>query len=301
MADRAEPAVRTIPVQRIRPGEHACTTYAGAAAKWPLLDAFVRQGVLAGDKVLVLLHPKVTGEELLDRLGARGTIVQRAWRSGQLELTSMRELLGPGAVFSTARQSRLLVKKSDLAVAQGFAAARAYIDMDWVADLGIDLAEVLARESSVTHLFDGRPYSEVCAYDENLFHPDVLRAVHAAHPVHLLGQVGSLLAVHASDRPALRLVGEADIATATEFDAALRTAFAARAETAGDHLSVDLSSVHFLSAGCAAQLLRHAGRVRGPGRTTLACTATQRRILRRLGADTIDTLVLVEATEEGRC
>ncbi|GAA2084505.1 hypothetical protein GCM10009801_45710 [Streptomyces albiaxialis] len=315
---------RTLPVQRIRPGQHAFTAYDSETTQWDVVGAFVRQGLALSEKVLLFLHPRVTGTELLRRIDAATPALARAWDRGQVALSSMRALIAPDEVFTAARQWDRITEESERAVRQGYSAMRAYIDMAWVHDLGTDVRDVMRRERSSAHLFEGRRYSEVCAYDGRAFSPEVLHAMQEAHPVNLLGTVGSLRAVPATgattgdgttgDAPAtsgtpgdgeahrttaVRLVGEADIATHRDFTAALREAYA-HAGT-GRTLLIDLRTLHFLGASCAAELLRMSaaagttahGRAAACG-TTVHCTPVQARTLRRLGSDAVRSLTLVE-------
>ncbi|GAB2772560.1 MEDS domain-containing protein [Streptomyces daliensis] len=262
---------RLIPVQRMRPGDHAFTAYESEADQWGVISAFVRQGLIEGEKVLVFMSPEVTGDELLGRLESRTPAVVNAWAGGQLVLSSMRALIEPDTAFTAARQWQRLIEEADLAVRQGYPAMRAYIDMAWVADLGTDVQDVMRRERSATHLFDGgRPYSEICAYDGRWFSTDVLDAMLDAHPTTLLDRLGSLRVIHSSappgpdgtgqgpGMPSVRLVGEADVSTGAEFSGALRAALSALASgpSPGAGLHVDLTSLHFLGVGCAADLLR---------------------------------------------
>ncbi|MFG3253832.1 MEDS domain-containing protein [Streptomyces sp. NPDC048172] len=301
------PDARTLPVQRIRPGQHAFTAYDSESTQWDVVGAFVRQGLALSEKVLLFLHPRITGDELLRRIGAGTPALTQAWERGQLALSTMRALIAPDQVFTAARQWDRITEESEHAVRQGYSAMRAYIDMAWVHDLGTDVRDVMRRERSSGHLFEGGRYSEVCAYDDRTFSSDVLHAMQQAHPVNLLGTVGSLHAVPASDGngtgtsggTAVRLVGEADIATHHDFTAALRAAYG-RAEP-GRPLLIDLRTLHFLSAGCAAELLRLSAAAgttaHGRGatsRTTVRCTPVQARTLRRLGSDAVRSLTLVE-------
>jgi hypothetical protein len=270
---------RTIPVQGLRPGDHAFAAYGGAETpvQWDMLGAFVRQGLIAGEKVLVLLTPEPYDEDLLDRLHARTPAVERAWQRGQLQLTSMRRLIRPDRRFSAERQWRRLAEETRQAVHEGYPAVRAYIDMAWTADLDTDLDTVLWREREAGHLFDERFYSEVCAYDERAFPADMLGALARAHPRHLLSGVGALRAVHdeaptssastasttaagaasaAGAAPCVRMIGEADVRTFREFAQALRSVLFRGVARAAGYITVDLTTLHFLSAGCAAWLLR---------------------------------------------
>ncbi|NGO72584.1 hypothetical protein G5C65_30355 [Streptomyces sp. SB3404] len=305
---RPPPGARTIPVQRIRPGQHAFAAYGSEAGQWEVVSAFVRHGLARSEKVLLFLHPRVSTDEVLAGLGAGTSPLATAWDRGQVTVSSMRALIAPHREFTSARQWHRLTEEAELAVRQGYAALRAYIDMAWVDDLGTDIASVLERERSAEHLFTNRRYSEVCAYDHRAFGPEALRTLRAAHPVHLLDAPGSLRAEHGAGggTRSIRLLGEADIATHAEFAAALRDAFA-RARPDGP-LHVDLTALHFLGASCAADLLRQAAGAAaaasagagagagagGPDATTVRCTPIQARTLRRLGSDAVRSLTLVE-------
>lgn len=315
---------RTVPVQGIRPGDHAFAAYGGAdvPAQWGMLGAFVRQGLIAGEKVLVVLAPEPRGGELLDRLDARTPAVERAWRRGQLQLTSMRTLIGPDRRFTARRQRWRLTEETRRAVDEGYPAVRAYFDMAWVADLDIGLDAVVRREREAGHLFADRSYSEVCAYDERAFPADVLEAVAEAHPRNLLGGPGVLRAQHgdgrqapsapsASSVPWVRMVGEADARTRRDFTRALQALLFRGATRSSGAVTVDLTSLHFLSGGCATWLLRlcadssdvlAAGTRTLDGDTgvTLHCTRPQARLLHRLGAGSVDSLRLVVEGEH-RC
>ena len=329
-ASEASEATRTLPVQRIRPGQHAFTAYDSETTQWDVVSAFVRQGLALSEKVLLFLHPRVTEGELLNRIDAATPALTQAWGRGQLTLSSMRALIAPDQVFTTARQWRRLTEESERAVRQGYSAMRVYIDMAWIHDLGTDVGDVMHRERTSGHLFEGRRYSEVCAYDHRAFAPEVLHAMRRAHPVNLLGTVGSLRAIaegggaagtgsagtdggDGGGGTAVRLVGEADIATHHEFTTALRLAYARAVP--GSPLRIDLRTLHFLGASCAAELLRlsaatgtptaHGTRTHGTTtahgthhaaaiRTTVHCTPVQARTLRRLGSDAVSSLTLVE-------
>lgn len=296
-ADWEAPDARTIPVQRIAPGQHAFAAYGSEAGQWDVVSAFVRQGLALSEKVLVFLRPEISETELLERLDARTPALTQAWSRGQLVLSSMRSLIYPHRTFTAARQWERLTEESGLAVRQGYSSMRAYIDMAWVHDLGTDVGDVMKRERSAGHLFDGQPYSEVCAYDDRAFGHDVLSAMYDAHPVNLLATLGSLRATRGAPRDdgavSLRLIGEADIATSTQFTRILAAALAL-AEPRRP-LFFDLTSLHFLGAGCAADLLRLCATA--APRTTVRCTPVQQRVLHRLGAGSIRSLALV--VEEG--
>ncbi|NLU68599.1 MEDS domain-containing protein [Streptomyces sp. HNM0574] len=292
---------RTIPVQRLRPGDHAFAAYADDEGQWDVLGAFVRQGLLAGEKVLVLLLPglaRLAGPELLARMDAHTPAVETAWRRGQLAFGSMRQFIPSGGEFTPERQWRQLGRVLERAAEDGYPAVRAYIDMAWVAEFGADLETVMRRERESGHLFTPGAYSEVCAYDERAFPADVLDAMAEAHPRELLGRTGSLRATHRED--GVRVAGEADAATAALFGHALRTAFARAAGAGRGRLTVDLTPLAFLGVGCAAELLRMCAQARTDRvDVTLRCSRFQGRTLERLGSGAVPSLHLDVAEEPG--
>ncbi len=284
-----------IPVQRMRPGDHAFVSYEDDETPWDVLTAFAWTGLTRGEKVMLFPAPGLPESEALDRLDTWGPAAAAARSRGQIVLSSMRSLILPHRAFTPERQWEGITTETERAVREGYRGFRAYIDMHWVADLGADIETMLYRETHADHLFDAAPYSEICAYDRRAFSGEVLDAMAMAHPRNLLEHLGSLHAEHADG--AVRLSGDADLATRTEFTAALKGAMA-RTPVAG-RLVVVLDDLHFLSAGCAADLLRVAGGAGGERRTEVRCDAFQARTLRRLGADAIRHLVLVEGPDGG--
>ncbi|MEV0260397.1 MEDS domain-containing protein [Streptomyces sp. NPDC050617] len=283
-----------IPVQRMRPGDHAFVSYEDDETAWGVLAAFARTGLTRGERVMLFPAPGVPDSEVLDRLDSWGPAAAAARRRGQLVLSSMRSLILPHRTFTPERQWEGITRETERAVRDGYQGFRAYIDMHWVADLGADIETMIYRETHADHLFDTAPYSEICAYDRRVFSREVLDAMAGAHPRNLLERLGSLHTEYAGG--VARLAGDADLATRAAFTAALKAAMA-RTPAAG-RLVVDLTDLHFLSVGCAADLLLAAGGAVEGRRTEVRCDAFQARTLRRLGADSLRGLVLAEVLDE---
>ncbi|MEU7636600.1 MEDS domain-containing protein [Streptomyces sp. NPDC039016] len=278
---------RLIPLQRLRPGDHAFVSYGDDEVRWEAVTAFVRLGLARGEKVLVLPSPDVPEEEVLARIDFPSRSTVRARRHGQLTVTSMRELIRPDAAFTAARQMGQLHAATDRATAEGYTGLRAFIDMGWVAALGADVAAMARRETGAHALFTGRPYTEVCAYDRRRFDRAVLTAMEQAHPRVALERLGSLRTVHGPDE-AVAFVGEADAANQAGFVRSLEIALSRT--TAARQLTVDLTRLHFLSVGCAVGLLTLARGAAGHDLVEVRCDRGQHRMLRRLGADAVPRL-----------
>ncbi|REK85957.1 hypothetical protein DY245_35195 [Streptomyces inhibens] len=280
-----------LPVQHLRPGDHAFVSYGNDEVRWEVVTAFVRLGLARGEKVLVLPCPGVPEEEVLARLDfpSRSTVSARA--RGQLVVSSMRELIRPDSEFTAARQMSRLGAETERATAEGYAGLRAFIDMGWVAALGTDVGAMERRETGAQALFTGRPYTEICAYDRRRFDRAVVSAMERAHPRALLERLGSLRSLRGPDG-VLCFIGEADAANQDTFTRSLEIALAHTA--ALRRLTVDLTRLHFLSVGCTVRLLTLTRAAAGHDLVEVRCDRGQRRMLRRLGGGTVPRLVLTE-------
>ncbi|WP_461026219.1 MEDS domain-containing protein [Streptomyces sparsus] len=283
------PHHHTVPVQQLRPGDHAFVRYDNDAARWEIAGAFVRTGLELGERVIVLTSPRTSENAALTALHAHSPALAAARLEGRLVLSTMRELISPHTEFTEQRQWERLLEETGRAVRDGCTGARAFIDMDWVRALGLDLDAVTHRESHSHHLFTGRPYTELCAYDGRWFSKEVLAEMCSAHPRKVLAGLGILRTV--STAGSVRLIGEADLNTRTAFAEALRDGLSQ--SSASGRLTADLTRLHFLSIGCAADLLLIASAA-PHHRIEVRCAPFQAATLRRLGAESVMSLVLVE-------
>ncbi|MFH8484528.1 MEDS domain-containing protein [Streptomyces longisporoflavus] len=289
MAAAGSASVGTIPVQHLRAGDHAFVSYADDDAGRDVVSAFAWAGLVKREKVMVFAAPHMQDEQVWARLDAPGVLLGAARKKGQLVISSMRALIRPEEAFTPQRQWERITQETDRALDEGYSGLRTYIDMHWVGDLGADVEVMMHRESHAQHLFEGRPYTEICSYDSRWFDPGVLAAMHEAHPCRLLPGLGVLHAEHADG--VLQLVGEADIATREDFIVAVREGL--RRSGGSRTLTVDLSGLIFLGAACAVDLLRLI--LEHPhGPVHVDCPPTPARILRRAGADQVPHLVINE-------
>ncbi|MFH8609745.1 MEDS domain-containing protein [Streptomyces sp. NPDC018029] len=280
-----------MPVQQLRAGDHAFVSYEDDDAGRDVVTTFAWTGLAKREKVMVFAAPQLADSEVWNRLEVPGPLLGAARERGQLVVSSMRALIHPAPHFTPERQWQRIEEETDRALEEGFRGLRTYIDMHWVGDLNADVAVMMHRESHAQHLFTDRPYTEICAYDSRWFTPEVLKAMHRAHPCRLLSRLGALHAEQSDGT--VRLAGEADLATREEFVAAVREGLVRTSDTR--RLTVDMSQLVFLSAACAVDLLRLVAASEHDG-IHVHCHPAGARILRRAGADNMPVLVLSEVS-----
>lgn len=283
----------TLAVEQMRLGDHAFAHYADDNVRWQVPAVFTQRGLGRGEKVIIMGDPAVSADDACQQLAAFGGQADEARARGQLVFSSMRALIHPDRTFTARRQLSRLREETAQARWEGYAGLRAFIDMAWVRDLGMDVDAVMRREKTAGGLFASRRYAEICSYDRRKFAPGVVEDMRVSHPVALLERPGELQAWHAGGE--VHLIGDADLLTRPRFLDALRAALPAGA---GGWVLIDLSRLCFLSAGCAGDLLRLISQADGYDRVVVRCSDLHARTLRHLGATRIGRLALDEQPEE---
>ncbi|UNO40488.1 MEDS domain-containing protein [Streptomyces sp. MST-110588] len=184
-----------MPVERLRPGDHAFASYADEESRWSTLGAFTQTGITKGERVLLFPDPALAESTVLAQLLAYGPPVESALERGQLLLLTMDQMWLPHPL-SVERQMAGLHREIERAQRDGYGAVRSAIDMAWVPSFGADIERVMWRETSGCHyLFADSRYTEICTYDRAWFDEEVLDRAAAGHPTVLMERPGSLLAV----------------------------------------------------------------------------------------------------------
>ncbi|GGM16988.1 hypothetical protein GCM10010129_71460 [Streptomyces fumigatiscleroticus] len=279
---------RTLPVEDMRLGDHAFAHYADDDVRWEALSVFTHLGLTNGDKVIALADPAVAHGEVLERLSTWSPTAEEAVDRGQLEISSMRALIHPDRCFTARRQIGRLWDEVVRARQEGYTGLRSVIDMAWVQDLDMDVEGVMHRETHADALFADRRYAEICTYDRRRFDPGVLEAMRVGHPTVLLERPGDLAVYHSVN--GLHVIGDADAATAAQFEAAVREALT-DATTAG-RLLLDLTRLCFLSATCGHALIRLVANARDRTRVDVHCSPFHACLLKRMGAGGVANLAL---------
>jgi len=102
MHDRQTGCAGLVPVQRLRPGDHAFVGYGVGESRWQVLTAYVWLGLARHEKGMVLADPDIPQQEVLTRLDTYGPQAAAARARGQLVLSSMREVIESSATRTAA-------------------------------------------------------------------------------------------------------------------------------------------------------------------------------------------------------
>ncbi len=291
MVDWTASGTRTVPVDRLRPGDHACLLFDDDEQRWDVLGSFARTGFARGEKVL-LADTATPADEVAERIGSHGASAwsaRAALASGQLVVVRDVPRFTRGRGFDVENALTLILEMIELAGREGYSGVRASDDMAWALRPGINVDQLIRYEEAAhRRLFAGSQLIGMCQYDRKRFGKQLAATMSAVHPVTVVESVGTLRVTPTNS--GLRIAGEADLATRQQLMAALHGAKTG----ASGRLVLDLTELSFMDAHCAGAIITMAAAMSGHDRLEVRCGPSHRRIFHLLGAATIPHLILPE-------
>jgi hypothetical protein len=276
-------------VDRLQPGDHAFLAFSNDEERWHILGVFVQEGLARDEKVLLLVDTAHTPATVAARVGGGATRARQAAGRGQLVVSVIPR---PDAGGFFAGRLAEVARRSAPAAGERFGGLRCATEMSGALtsaaglDLAVEFETALHQTLSAAH--ENRPYTSLCHWDEREFGAGpVMDAVRAIHPVTLLEREGTLHVTPTAD--GVRLTGDSDLCTRSEFDAALDALAALPHRT----LVLDITDLSFLDACSAGAVLRLAAGLTPPRRLEVRCRSHHRRMLHLLGGRPIRQLSIV--------
>lgn len=274
-------------MDRLRPGDHACHSFASDEDRWQALRAFALNGFACGEKVICFVDGRTAQSDAVDQICGTSALARSAENRGQLVVYSSARWYAPDSRFEAERTISQTLDAIDEACRDGYTGLRGTGDMAWVLRPGMDPSVLIDYERAAhRELFGDRRYTGLCQYDRRRFSEPLTAAMKRIHPVTLIEGAGALHVTVTDD--GLRLAGDCDLVTRDELAAALSQA---RQRTAGQ-LVLDLTDLSFLDSRCATDILGLAAGMRGEQRLEVRCGRYLHRILALLGAGSIPHLVV---------
>ncbi|KUN29079.1 hypothetical protein AQJ23_07625 [Streptomyces antibioticus] len=295
--EHPDPPGRTVPVERLKMGDHACMALRGSEPPWKVFTAYTRTSLARGEKVLLVMDPDdLADDDVVSLLDDGDGRVTEARHSGQLALKRNTEMYVPDGRFREDRTIGLYTDEVDRAQSEGWAGLRLTADMSWAPRVGIDHDRLLDYEASVAPLFADPLFTAICWYDRERFGDRLLHDMGKVHPLRVMENLAELEVTPTADGG--RIAGSAGLDTRTQFVEALRDALS-RGNSSGPVRHVlDLRDLCFMEAHCAWQLISLAGSLPPGSEVTVRCGELLGMVLRQLGADGVPQLVIGVEVDE---
>ncbi|MBD9701494.1 MEDS domain-containing protein [Streptomyces sp. ID01-12c] len=289
------PAERTVPVERLRLGDHACMgprDLEGAGeSPWKVFTAYTRTSLARGEKVLLVMDPDDLSDDEVVALLDRGSgQVAAARDDGQLSVRRNTEIYVPDGRFEERRTIDTYAAEVDRACDDGWAGLRVTADMSWAPRVNLGHDRLLDYEASVAPLFADPLFTAICWYDRQRFDDALTSRVGKVHPLRVMERLDSLEVIGTPDGG--RMAGTAELGTRSEFVEALREALEHRDDSGPSHFVLDLRDLCFMEAHCAWQLISLAASLPAGSEVTVRCGELLGLVLEQLGADEVPQLLV---------
>jgi hypothetical protein len=296
MTEHTHAQGRTVPVERLRPGDHACLDFTDVEARWEVLTVYTKSGLARGEKVMVVLDPHDLGDDdALARLDGGGGRARQASSTGQLVIGRTTDVYIPDGRLDSKRQ----VAAYGAALAQtrqeGYTGLRVGGDAAFAPQAGIDDDQLADYEMSVGPLFADRDLTALCWYDRKQFSEHVVATTRKIHPLRVMEQLGALEVTRSPEGG--RIAGTADADTRAEFTEALDELLRQQPALPGLRYELDLTDLCYIESHCAWQLIEFAAGLPDDHLLIVRCGPTLEMALRGIGADDEPRLRLLVADD----
>ncbi|TQE31628.1 hypothetical protein Sipo8835_22145 [Streptomyces ipomoeae] len=287
------PAKRTVPVERLRLGDHACMgpVDVDGESPWKVFTAYTRTSLARREKVLLVMDPDDLSDDEVVALLDRGSgQVVAARESGQLSVRRNTEVYVPDGRFQEQRTLDTYRGELDRAHDDGWSGLRVTADMGWAPRINLAQDRLLDYEASVAPLFANPLFTAICWYDRQRFDDGMAASAAKVHPLRVMERLDSLEITETPEGG--RIVGTAELSTRTEFVEALRAALERRDDSGPRRLVLDLRDLCFMEAHCAWQLISLASSLPTGSEVTVRCGELLGLVLEQLGAREVPQLVV---------
>ena len=173
--------------RRFPHGQHICALYSTREERIAQAAEYLQDGLAAGDRILYAAESAADLEELRAAIAAGiPDFDARVAAGAVIELTHDEAHLQDGH-FDAERMLAMLNDLIEETLDRGFAGLRTCGDMSWLLRKAPGSDQLLVYESMVNSLFEGRPVSGMCQYDEMRLPVSVRGTAMLTHPVLALG------------------------------------------------------------------------------------------------------------------
>jgi hypothetical protein len=165
---------------------HICAFFNSDEEEYRVLLPFVKEGFERGDKAVHVVNPDQHLDHM-QRLTAVGIDTAAAQQSGQLELrTNTETYLRDGR----SDQDRMLaVFEQSASATGGFPISRIVCRIDWAAEGGSHIDNLVEFESSVNDVWRRHDDAVICTYHLKKFGGDTVIDIMRTHPLVIIGGI----------------------------------------------------------------------------------------------------------------
>jgi hypothetical protein len=160
---------------------HICTLFRDPDEKYRALLPFIREGLQHGDKVVMMVDPRLRDRHLTHLYTAMIDVLA-VLRTGQLEVRGWNEGYLHNGRFEKERMLSL-VREVLIDCARHYPSVRVIGNMEWIFEDGAgSLRDLLEYECRINDIVPNFRVSGVCTYDADRFSPSEIIDILRTHP-----------------------------------------------------------------------------------------------------------------------
>ena len=167
---------------------HVCAFFNSDDEKYRVLLPFIKDGFNCGDKAVHVVGPDQRHDHLR-RLAAFGIDPRAAERSGQFELRTSTETYLRDGHFDQDRMLEVFEQLASGTAKDGFRLSRIVCHMDWAAQGGSNVDNLVEFEARVNHVWRRHDDAVICVYDLAKFGGDTVVDIMRTHPMIIIGGI----------------------------------------------------------------------------------------------------------------
>jgi hypothetical protein len=173
---------------QLRETRHICAFFNSDEEEYRVLLPFIKDGFLCGDKAVYVLNPHQHGDHL-QRLTAAGIDPLAFQQSGQLEIRTNTDTYIRDGRFDQDRMIEVFEQAASGNAPGGFPLSRIVCRMDWAAEDGSHIDNLVEFESRVNDVWLQHDDAVICTYHLTKFGGDTVIDIMRTHPMVIIGGI----------------------------------------------------------------------------------------------------------------
>jgi hypothetical protein len=167
---------------------HVCAFFSSDDEAYRVLLPFIKDGFECGDKAVHVVNPAQRHDHLR-RLAAAGIDPMSAQQTGQFELRTNTETYLRQGRFDQDRMLEVFEELASGRAKGGFPLSRIICHMDWAAESGAHIDNLVQFESRVNDVWRRHDDAVICVYDLAKFGGSTVIDVMRTHPMVIIGGI----------------------------------------------------------------------------------------------------------------
>ena len=167
---------------------HICAFFHTKEEEYRVLDSFIKEGIVRGEKAFHVVDPKRRAAHL-QHLAAAGVDVDGAQKSGQLEVRGWEHAYLRDGHFDQNRMLSLIEEVLSAGQDQGYPLTRLVANMEWALEDRAGVNDIVEYETRLNYILPKYRDPVICTYDLAQFNASVVMDMLRTHPVVIIGGI----------------------------------------------------------------------------------------------------------------